>query len=645
VDARSDVFSLGVILFELLTRCRPYKSSNDVDDLDTMVTERRAGPPGLRRWNPAISPAVEAIVRRSLEPDPAKRYQSARDFQEDLQRQLQDLPLKHAAEPSLADRGRKWLRRHPRLTSWTTAAVVTAVALAATASWVVARGQRLAGLEAAAALARFDDDAKSAHFLLTARTTDRDQLDRGIAQGRELLGRYQVLQDPNWQQRSAVRHLAAGDRERLRQDAGALLLLVARAEALDSPDRDRLGDALALNRRAEDCFPAGAGPRVLWQQRGQLLEQLGDAAGAGAARATAEATPLSTARDHYLLGAEHATRGRYREALPHLEEATRRDPQSFWAAFLQGLCHDGLTQDAEALASFRACAALRPDFPWTYFNRGLVYLRQKDYRHARAEFDRAIDLEPDAAEAYVNRALALQGLGQHREAVADLTHALDLGVPQTRVYFMRALARERLGDKEGAKRDREIGLRERPTDDRSWLARGLARLPDLEAALADFREAYKLNPRSQAALQNMAHALGRLGRTEEAVKSLDTALDLYPDYAPARSGRGVLLARLGKRDAALSDAREALRRDTRAPTLYQAAGIYALTSKQVADDRREAFRLLAAALRQGFGFDLLAIDRDLDPIRDDPEFRELVAAARALTGLPRKAESQGGTKD
>ena len=55
---------------------------------------------------------------------------------------------------------------------------------------------------------------------------------------------------------------------------------------------------------------------------------------------------------------------------------------------------------------------------------------------------------------------------------------------------------KRLGDKKGAQRDRAVGLRERPTDDRSWLARGLARLPDLEAALADFREAYKLNPRS-----------------------------------------------------------------------------------------------------------------------------------------------------
>ena len=48
------------------------------------------------------------------------------------------------------------------------------------------------------------------------------------------------------------------------------------------------------------------------------------------------------------------------------------------------------------------------------------------------------------------------------------------------------------------------------------------------------------------------------------------------------------------------------------------------------DDRHEAFRLLSSALRKGYGFELLAQDRDLDPIRDDPEFHRLVEAARIL---------------
>ena len=72
------------------------------------------------------------------------------------------------------------------------------------------------------------------------------------------------------------------------------------------------------------------------------------------------------------------------------------------------------------------------------------------------------------------------------------------------------------------------------------------------------------------------------------------------------------------------------RRDRQPFTLYQVAGIYALTSRQEPEDRREAFRLLAAALREGTGLDLIDRDRDLDPIRKQPEFRSLVEAARAL---------------
>ena len=162
-------------------------------------------------------------------------------------------------------------------------------------------------------------------------------------------------------------------------------------------------------------------------------------------------------------------------------------------------------------------------------------------------------------------------------------------------------------------------------------ARGLVRQPrDPRAALADYDSALKLNPRYLTALQNKANVLAEdLGRTEEAVAALDTLLAFYPDYVPALAGRGVLHARLGRREAAHADAREALPRDTKPFNVYQVAGIYALTSRQNPDDRREALRLLESALSQGFGLDLLDKDRDLDAIRDQPEFRRLVEAARA----------------
>jgi hypothetical protein len=64
--------------------------------------------------------------------------------------------------------------------------------------------------------------------------------------------------------------------------------------------------------------------------------------------------------------------------------------------------------------------------------------------------------------------------------------------------------------------------------------------------------------------------------------------------------------------------------------LYQVAGIYALNSRKHPADRVEALHLLSKALRAGFGLDLVDKDTDLDPIRENPEFRRVVKAAREV---------------
>jgi eukaryotic-like serine/threonine-protein kinase len=86
VDGRSDLYSLGLILFELLTRrvAFPIHKGGLEEILPRMLQDRQGPPPCLRCWNKAISPAVESIVRHCLEPDPAKRYQSAHELREDL---------------------------------------------------------------------------------------------------------------------------------------------------------------------------------------------------------------------------------------------------------------------------------------------------------------------------------------------------------------------------------------------------------------------------------------------------------------------------------------------------------------------------------------------------------------------------------
>ena len=118
-----------------------------------------------------------------------------------------------------------------------------------------------------------------------------------------------------------------------------------------------------------------------------------------------------------------------------------------------------------------------------------------------------------------------------------------------------------------------------------------------------------------------------LGRPEEAIKILDVAVQAHPDFVEALMGRAVLLARLGRRDEAVRDTKVALQLDDRALTSYQAACVYALTSRNEPADRREALRLLAEALREdGSWLAVARQDQDLDPLRAQPAFKELLEA-------------------
>ena len=113
----------------------------------------------------------------------------------------------------------------------------------------------------------------------------------------------------------------------------------------------------------------------------------------------------------------------------------------------------------------------------------------------------------------------------------------------------------------------------------------------------------------------------------------NTTLLHHPDDAKAVGPRGVYHARLGRREAALADARAALAlgdqaltartrpsRSTRWPGSTR-------SPRQQPEDRREALRLLAIALRKDASWlRVLPDDHDFDPIRDRPEFQNLIRA-------------------
>jgi serine/threonine protein kinase/Flp pilus assembly protein TadD len=650
----SDLYALGVILFELLTGRHPFSTPTGPIKkvLDQMIADRLRPLPvgGVRCWNKAVSPAVEAIVRKCLDPNPARRYASARALQEDIERQLADLPLKHTPEPSIRERARKWVRRHPRLMSSTTMLVACAVLVSGLAGGFVARGQRLAKLEAHATYDQFVENKHVAQFLLTAKTTDAVQMDRGVAACRTGLDIYHVLDNPNWKQQPAVRLLSEEERDQLGEDVGGLLILLARATSMQAHEntdpvaqQNGYKDALWLNQMAETAFGETSPAKALWAQRAKLAEKLGEANAAKELSEKAAKAPLRTVTDHYLVASDYVADGRLRDALPLLRKATQKNPQDYQSWFLLGVCYDGLGADSLAASCYGTCIALAPASHQAHYNRGLARHRQGDYPGAMEDFDRVIHLEPGLAEAYTNRALARQRNRNFADAIADLNKAIELGADRARVHLLRSVVRKDSGDVEGAKKDLAEGLRHQPDDELGWVTRGWARLKsqDPTGALADFDEALKLNPRSLVAMQNKATALSQLGRNAEALPVLDREVELYPDYTKARAGRAVVLARLGRREDSQKDAREVLQRDRRPVFQYQVASAFALTSTTNPEDRTAAIRLLGEALKGGllslplengstWFKELAETDKDLDPIRNCQEFSDLVKAAKLI---------------
>ena len=167
LDGRTDIYSLGVTIYELLTLRPAFVGEERLEILRQIVQDEPIPP---RKIDPTISPDLETIVLKAMAKAPPDRYATAADLAADLGRFLENHSIL-ARRPSLADRGAKWMRRHRGLVTSVVGAVVLIAVALVYAGWQYAALLSAHNAVLKAEAARADQHAENAERLM--RLADR----------------------------------------------------------------------------------------------------------------------------------------------------------------------------------------------------------------------------------------------------------------------------------------------------------------------------------------------------------------------------------------------------------------------------------------------------------------------------------------
>lgn len=227
----SDVYSLGVILYELLTAQRPYDLANaSIAEIVRITCEQEPKPPSqLRRQ---LAGDLETIVLKALAKDPAQRYPTVDEFSADLRRYLDGKPI-HARPATFFYRAGKFLRRHRIAAPAAALAAVLILSFGGLSLWEARRAQR-----------RFNDVQSLAHSVMFEFHDAIANLP-GSTAARELLVRRALEYLEN------LSHEAAGDSRLAREIALGYSRIGDVQGSLGDSNLGRVSAALESYRKAE----------------------------------------------------------------------------------------------------------------------------------------------------------------------------------------------------------------------------------------------------------------------------------------------------------------------------------------------------------------------------------------------------------
>jgi tetratricopeptide (TPR) repeat protein len=461
VDHSTDIYSLGVTLYELLTLAPAFPSGDRHELLTQIVFEEPTKP---RRLNPAIPPELETIVLKSMAKSPSERYGTARELAADLERFLKDEPIR-ARRPTSIQRARKWARRHrPTVWSAVAALLVTLAGLAGSVGWVMrdraaGRAKMVADIEAAAKDAqRFQVQGKfpeaqaaairAKDLLKGGHWPDLDERVHDLLSGGRLAARLEEIRllqaaDVHAKENRFAQERAVPEYRQAFKEYGlemstvtpeeAAALLQGRSPAIHTASVVGLEDWLELTRQSngmevkwleEVLSLADSDP---WRKslRGarigrdrQALERL------------AREVDVSAQPPQVLILLDRALRGCSAKegAIALLKRAQEAFPGDFWINHDLGVALQECKppQYEEAIRFLTAAEALRPQSPGVRLSLGLALSKNGRFNEAIIAFRQAIELKPDYAAAHVNLGGVYMEEGQLDQALAVYHHAAEV---------------------------------------------------------------------------------------------------------------------------------------------------------------------------------------------------------------------------
>jgi tetratricopeptide (TPR) repeat protein len=258
-----------------------------------------------------------------------------------------------------------------------------------------------------------------------------------------------------------------------------------------------------------------------------------------------------------------------------------------------------------------------------FYSSGYKYASQGNYATAIENYNKAIKLQSNNSSIYYNRGMAFINTQKYQAALLDFTKAIELKPQDADFYFMRGKVNVFLKDFSAALNDYNKVIELRNTDAKAFCYRAFIHqeMKDFSQSLVDYTRAIEIDPKFAAAYFYLGGLFEELKRFDEAEQAYRKTIEFKTDDPMFYFQLGLLLHvqfhRYSEAELMFGKTLELTPQDETA--LYNLACI-----KSINKDSEPAFGYLRDAIQKGFDQAWAWDDPDLDSLKDDPRFIEIV---------------------